>query len=327
MSRMVPIPVSVDKEHCLYIDVRDSVLCLDQAKQYYFTLKENEVPKCRSAEPGHYVCTHPRTLLSVPAADSCAVTLLQKRKRIPDSCETRLVRLSNTVWTQLASNSWIFYAPHTDVMTIVRHGNNPVDINLKGVGKLQLFPGCKGYSTNALLYGSSVAGNTGVQIPGDLLSQIDIQYACCEELGVKINISQIPVGVAYRKTIAHLDDLRLASARVSDLLEAVDEQDWKNRLVTHRNTHSVLLVLIVSLTFIYWLFKLYICLCKRTPICLCKRRVPEMHSEAPQVVGLNVLEDAAKPGGNSEEVSSAVVNPTPTSSLQVLPPRATTSLF
>ena len=79
-------------------------------------------------------------------------------------------------------------------MTIVCHENKPEDIYLKGVGKLQVFPGCKGYSTSALLYGSSVAGNTSVQIPGDLLSQIDIKYACCEELGVKIHFSRIPAG-------------------------------------------------------------------------------------------------------------------------------------
>ena len=53
MSRMVPIPVPMDQEHFIYIDVRDSVLCLDQAKQYYFTMTDDALPKCRSAEPGH----------------------------------------------------------------------------------------------------------------------------------------------------------------------------------------------------------------------------------------------------------------------------------
>ena len=62
--RMIPIPVPVNLEHFLYIDVRDSVLCLDQARQYYFTMTEDELPKCKLVDPGHYVCTHQRTLLS-----------------------------------------------------------------------------------------------------------------------------------------------------------------------------------------------------------------------------------------------------------------------
>jgi len=37
--RMIPIPVPVNREHFLYIDVRESVLCLDRARQYYFPKK------------------------------------------------------------------------------------------------------------------------------------------------------------------------------------------------------------------------------------------------------------------------------------------------
>jgi hypothetical protein len=42
-------------------------------------------------------------------------------------------------------------------------------------------------------------------------------------LGVRGNLIQIAVEIAYRKTIAYLDDLRAASARLSDLLEKVNE--------------------------------------------------------------------------------------------------------
>ena len=255
--RLIPIPVPVNSEHFLYIDFKDDVLCLDQAKQFYFTLKEDELAECRRAEPGHHVCTHPRTLLSVPATDSCAVTLLQKRDSVPSVCETRLVRLSSAVWTQLTNNSWIYYAPHRDVMTIVCRYSNSVDIYLEGVGKLQIFPGCKGYSPNAILYGSSVAGNTSVQLPRDLLLQIDFKHACCEDLGVTLNFSQMPAEMTYRKAVFHLDDLRLTSTRVSDLLDRISEQDWKNHLVTHHNTHFVLLYVLVSVSEIYWAIRLY----------------------------------------------------------------------
>jgi len=109
--RMIPIPVPVNREHFLYIDVRDSVLCLDRARQYYFTMTEDELPKCQLAEPGHYVCTHQHTLSSTLTTDSCAMTMLQKKNSLPSLCNTRFVRLSNTVWTQFTNNSWIYFAP------------------------------------------------------------------------------------------------------------------------------------------------------------------------------------------------------------------------
>jgi len=163
--------------------VRDSVLCLDQTKQYYFTMQEGELSKCKLAEPRRYVCTHQRTLLSTVTMESCAVTLLHKRDSLPPVCDTRLIRLSNTVWTQLSKNSWIFYAPHPYVITILCYDHSPVDVHLKGIGKLQVHSGCKGYSTSTLLYGSSVVGNISMQVTGDFLSQIDLKNVCCEELG------------------------------------------------------------------------------------------------------------------------------------------------
>ena len=149
----------------------------------------------------------------------------------------QISKLSNTLLTQFTNNSWIYFASHPDIMTILCHNNKPVDLRLKGVGKLQVYPGCKGYSTSDLLYGSSIVGNTSAQITEHLVSQIDLQYACCQELGVKINFRQLPVEVAYWETVAYLDDLRYASRKVSDLLEGANEQEWKNNHVAYRNTH------------------------------------------------------------------------------------------
>jgi hypothetical protein len=102
--RMIPIPVPVESEHFLYIDVRYSVIGIDQAKQYYFTLTDDQLSSCKIVGQGHYVCTHQRTLLSTIATESCAVALLHKPVTFPSECETRVVRLSNTVWTQLNNN-------------------------------------------------------------------------------------------------------------------------------------------------------------------------------------------------------------------------------
>jgi hypothetical protein len=106
-----------------------------------------------------------------------------------------------------------------------------VDVSLKGVGKLQVHPGCKEYGNTAILYGSSMVGNISTQIKGDLLSQVTIQYDCCEELGIWVNLSELTVDLTYRKTVSHLNDLKYASKTVSDLLEDVKEQEGRNNHV------------------------------------------------------------------------------------------------
>jgi len=117
--RMFPIPVPVDQVHFLYIDVRDSVLCLDQTRQYYFTMQEGELAKCNLAEPGRYLCTNQSTVLSTVTTESCEVTLLHKKDSLPPVCDTSFIRLSNTVWAQLSNNSWIFM--HHNLMSLVSH--------------------------------------------------------------------------------------------------------------------------------------------------------------------------------------------------------------
>jgi hypothetical protein len=67
----------------------------------------------------------------------------------------------------------------------------------------------------------------------------------------------MPVYIAYQKTTSHLEDLRSANRKVSELIRKVNEQDWKNHYVTHHSTYSVLLLLVVGVGSIYLAFRLY----------------------------------------------------------------------
>ena len=57
-----------------------------------------------------------------------AVLMLQRKERLPVECDTRLVRLSHTVWTQLTRNTWIYFAPRPDTVTILCQNENPTDV-------------------------------------------------------------------------------------------------------------------------------------------------------------------------------------------------------
>jgi hypothetical protein len=71
-------------------------------------------------------------------------------ENLPDSCEVNVVQLTHTVWTQVSGNEWIYYTPGVDSMAVCAD-RDPVDIPLKGAGKLLIDSTFKGYSRTALL--------------------------------------------------------------------------------------------------------------------------------------------------------------------------------
>jgi hypothetical protein len=235
--KVIPIPVRINQEKFMYIDAGESVLCIDQAKQYYFSMTEGQLTECKTIKPRQYVCKHQRTLLSVAVVDSCAVMMLQRKDTLTPICDTRVVRFSHTVWTQLRNNTWIYFAPHSDTLTILCPNGKPIDVTVRGTGKFYVYPGCQAYSATAILYGNAIINNSSTFENGDLLSQITVQYDCCEEAGERVNLSQLTLNLAPARTIALLDDLKYASKRVSDVLEEMKERDWRNSHTGYRNTH------------------------------------------------------------------------------------------
>ena len=282
--KVIPIPVRIDPEKFAYIDVGESVLCIDQAKQYYFSMTESQLAECKVMKPGQYVCKHQRTLLSVAAVQSCAVMMLQRKDTLPPICDTGVVRLSHTMWTQLRNNTWIYFAPHPDTLTIACPNDKPLDVTVRGTGKLCLYPGCRGYSTAAILYGSALINIFSTYVQGDLLSQISAPYTCCEEAGVLVNLSQLTLDWTHTRTITHLGDLKHASRRVSEILDEVSAQNWKNSHTEYRNTHSIPLTLVISIVFIYLLYKLHLWGRLSMVGWSCRREMPPLQTEAAPTV-------------------------------------------
>jgi len=148
-------------------------------------------------------------------------------KTLPDSCEVHLVKLTHIVWTQV-NDEWIYYAPGTESMTVLRNDRDPVDILLKGAGKLVIDSTCKGYSKAALLQPMrSVVANSSNNRDSQLI-QVKLHNECCEELGTRLNLSTLNLDLNFREIISHADDLRYAGIKGKDLERHVLEHEWRN---------------------------------------------------------------------------------------------------
>jgi len=122
------------------------------------------------------------------------------------------------------------------------------------------------------------------------------------------------VELAYRKTVALLDGLRFANKKLSDLLEELNEQEWKDNLVAYRNTHSVLLSYVASVIFAYLLYKLYACTRNRTNIWFCREKAPVTPRDVSYVVGQDdqgsTVNINGRSSGDNLNVTVAVSPPT-----------------
>jgi hypothetical protein len=80
----------------------------------------------------------------VPEADCEATLLHPSTLKVPDSCDYRFFKLSNTFWVPLhVSNQW-FVAPQSETFTALCP-HKTTTLKLNDEGKLTLNIGCKGY--------------------------------------------------------------------------------------------------------------------------------------------------------------------------------------
>jgi hypothetical protein len=185
------------------------------------------------------------------------VKLLQPRITIPQICDTRIVHISHSIWTQLEKrNEWIYFIPSSDSVTIVCPNKEPVEVVLRYTGKLKIQSGCKGYSKTALLSTESEIRVNTSRNGGDLLSKVDSEFECCESLGISVNLSHVDLDMKFKYVVTHVEDLKYASFKISELEKLTREQEWKNKHTQHHKTYSILVYIVLSILITYGLYKL-----------------------------------------------------------------------
>jgi hypothetical protein len=150
-----------------------------------------------------------------------------------------LVQVKNTIWAQLDNNEWLYFTPTTEIVTLLCNNKDPLDVTLIGVGKITLNSGCKGYSSMALLQTSGLVKAKDVR-KEDIISRIQIDLDCLEEIGIRFNTSNSPIDLEFRHVASHLDDLNHASYKISELEKVMDEQEWKNHQSSKHATYSTI---------------------------------------------------------------------------------------
>ena len=288
---LVPIPIPVSKNKLVYIQAEKSILCVDKSRQYYYFSSISELQNCKELSKQNYVCKQEKPLLSSLTQEECAVRLLKEQRVLPSSCEVHYVQVNHTVWTQISANEWVYFVPRKDSMTILCADRDPIDVPLKGAGRLSIDPHCKGYSRAALLQPLRTVRMNASSAKEHRLAQIQLTNECCEELGTRVNMSKIKLNLNFRQTVSHADDLRYAGIKVRELEKHVLEHEWKEKHSALHHGYSTVFYILLVLVVLYIVIRLILCLrskgtCRRMAGALKFHSAPDASSG--NVVNINI---------------------------------------
>jgi hypothetical protein len=182
------------------------------------------------------------------------VKQLQRRGNVPPSCDKRIVEISNSIWTQLTNNEWIYFVP-----TILCMDGPPVDVIVSGIGKLRISASCKGFGKAALFQTHAIPNMDHSSSESDFISKVNLEYDCCEKFKLKLNISHIHLNTSFRHVVSHLEDLRIGNNKVSNVENIIEERKRKRLHTTSHNTYSALVYTRICLILkaLYVIYKVY----------------------------------------------------------------------
>jgi hypothetical protein len=132
----------------------------------------------------------------------------------------------------------------------------PIDVILTGTVKLIIRPNSKGYSLTALLITRNDLQANTTKYGGDLLSMINIQFERCEGFGISRNLSHPELELNFKHVVSHVEGLKYASYRVSELERKIKQSEWKHQHSQYNYTYSVFPYILVTLISMYGIFRL-----------------------------------------------------------------------
>jgi hypothetical protein len=186
----------------------------------------NELTGCFQPNELMYVCEEGIPIYTyVPEVDCEATLFHPSTVEVPDSCEYRFFRLSNTFWISLhLSNQWLFVTPKTETFTTLCQ-QETTSVRLQGKGKLTLKNGCKGYSSQIKLYAlSAITVNT----TSDYVPSAPVNFEDCLKEWQTVTWENLPLHKPLVNIMSSADDLRIASLKEDEIQQLLQEQELKH---------------------------------------------------------------------------------------------------
>lgn len=259
--KLTPLPVLLSANKYVFIQPSTKFLAINEVRQRYLLISENQFDKCISYDEFNYICKQQQPIYLTHNHEMCEVRLFHSTEYVPDNCDKRIVQLENSIWNQLTtSNTWLFVLVQPEKITLTCN-EKVYNVLVKGVGSIKLVEQCKVFTEAAMLIAHATFSST--MLDNQFIPSVNLIDDCCEENAKnklsKLNLSTIKLNPTLKTLNLHLDDLNLASIKLSELDDKVNNIYWlPTSLITSYGFYLYLVIILIMLCCCY-----YCCCCKR----------------------------------------------------------------
>ena len=270
LFHVLPLPIKIKgtDSKFIFIQPEHDYLLMDTAKRYFTRLGTDGINACKIVSKAHKVCKQTQPVQLTHLDEECEAQMIEPIRSIPASCSQCIVELNHTLWTQLDNNEWLYFAPRSDVLTVLCSKHEPTDVKLLGTGKLQLNSMCKAYGNRILIRSHSTLVSN--RTSKDVIPPLSLEYDCCGSVDSTFKLNELHLRIPLRSVTNSLDDLRIASHKVEDVENLILEQDWKIKHSTV-DSHLSFLPYVGMVTASLTLICLCYCCCSKC----CHKRCPK----------------------------------------------------
>ena len=227
LYKLQPFPIKQHENVFVYIETKKDYIFVDAMRRKYGKMNYQELQACFLPNEFNYVCHETLPILTYIPNEDCEATLIHPSTiSFPGNvCVQGLLNLEYTYWIPLhLSNEWLYVAPKTEVFTVLC-GSMKFQLTLQNRGKLYLSPRCKGYSTHSTLYALSTLVRNNSQ--EDVLPLAPVDLDCCLTQYEQEQLHEIPLQKPLTNILSSVEDLNLASIKISEIQEMIDKEQTK----------------------------------------------------------------------------------------------------
>lgn len=250
----------------LYIESPREFIITDNLHQRFAKMTRYQVERCYQLNEMKFVCKEAFPITSYKPGEDCEATLLHpSTTETPSSCSQRMIEIRSTLWIKLFGNEWLHVTPKPEIFTILcGESQSPKSLTLEGRGRLQMQPGCKGYSVHSVIFAYATI-TSNATFP-DVIPNTPIDLDCCLTASQQTYLEKIKLNLPISNVLSHTDELQVTAHKIEEVNELINDEKW-------RLEHSQKLQYTSWITTIaVVIFALLITICCSCYCCKCCRR-------------------------------------------------------
>lgn len=225
--KLIPLPTKMktSTNKFVFINPEKEYLLMEQSKQYYAKVNKDGIENCKQVTKDYRACKQTFPLITTYSNEECEAKLLRTISSLPTDCVKHVVELRETLWVQLDDNEWLYVAPSNEKITVICDNADPFDVTISSTGKLKFLKKCKGYGNKVLIVSQNVLSTNASS--KDIIPSIGIDIDCCELENQGMSIEEIKPFLPLKPITNRLDDISIASHKISEVEHMIHDQEWK----------------------------------------------------------------------------------------------------